>query len=327
MPPLCVESPTALVECQQPQVGVVKKKKIVVVKKRKKKITSGGSPDGSQTSSFTTGSPHSSMGNMMASMYDGGSPDILSQHEIAQTSPVALPMSMSPTQTSPGLQPSFRKRKIGGVKRNSVTLSEPSPVQELPVADFSPPPMSGASSSSSCMFEGLNFNSGGCPPPGSLSPLQRSSTGIPTAGSPSSPALTSAEKKKRIARRRSLPDVRKSQSPQHKPEVDMRELGCLSSTSDIFKEKLSQKGHLQGTWKSKSGSKILIMGSDVTFCRSGKKAKLVEARDGSVMLGGIALDMAAKDGSEIVWKDGDVWRRVDTSNTFEPVSLDMIMSG
>eukprot|EP01060_Flectonema_neradi_P018538 TRINITY_DN253_c14_g1_i1.p1 TRINITY_DN253_c14_g1~~TRINITY_DN253_c14_g1_i1.p1 ORF type:complete len:332 (+),score=76.58 TRINITY_DN253_c14_g1_i1:118-1113(+) len=331
MPPLCVESPTPLAECGGPQAGVMKKKKIIVVKRKKKKTVS--SPSGSQTSSCTTGSPQSSMGNMLVG-YEG-SPDF-GVHDV-QTSPVAMPIPLSPTPSSQ-LSTSFRRRKIGGVKRNSVTLSEPSPVAHLPVAEGSPPPVMGmvertGSSSSSCLFDGMSF---GNQPSASTSPqLPRSATGIPlgskspSVGSPASPALTPAEKKKRVARRRSCPEVRKSQSqsPKHDPTVDMRELGCLSSTSPLFKEKLSQKGHLQGTWKSKGGSKIVILGNDVTFCRSGKKAKLIENSDGSVQLGGIALDKAAKDGSEIVWKDKDVWTRVDTSNTFEPVSLDMIMNG
>ncbi|KAJ9469670.1 hypothetical protein DIPPA_00129 [Diplonema papillatum] len=88
--------------------------------------------------------------------------------------------------------------------------------------------------------------------------------------------------------------------------------------------RVSQRAVLQGLWETRKGKQIEVIGTELHFLISGKRVHLKEFPSGLVELHGVKLDKAARDGSEVIWCDGDVWTRSSREGTFEPISLAML---
>eukprot|EP01063_Lacrimia_lanifica_P016696 TRINITY_DN23237_c0_g1_i1.p1 TRINITY_DN23237_c0_g1~~TRINITY_DN23237_c0_g1_i1.p1 ORF type:complete len:449 (+),score=68.29 TRINITY_DN23237_c0_g1_i1:200-1348(+) len=90
-----------------------------------------------------------------------------------------------------------------------------------------------------------------------------------------------------------------------------------------FRERLTQKGLLQGVWENPRGRQVRIVGKEVTFMKNGRKDTLEELSGGRIALQGLTLNQASRDGKVVVWSDGERWMLVETENhgTYTPVEL------
>eukprot|EP00755_Sulcionema_specki_P007170 Sspe_Gene.37486::Locus_18100_Transcript_1_1_Confidence_1.000_Length_686::g.37486::m.37486 len=95
------------------------------------------------------------------------------------------------------------------------------------------------------------------------------------------------------------------------------------------KATFNHKARLQGAWQTKSGTGCMleVAGLEVTFKRSGKKMAITELPDGRVDFLGAQIEMAARDNSEIIWSDKDVWVKREVERSYKPLSLEVLKQG
>jgi len=82
-----------------------------------------------------------------------------------------------------------------------------------------------------------------------------------------------------------------------------------------------RKALLQGRWRSsrKRGGLVAVKGSEAIYERTGKRYALSVLPGGGLVLDSCRIVRVTRDGTEVLWTDGDVWTR--DRDSYEPPPL------